>query len=298
MITQEGPVAMVHIGLHKTGTTAFQEALDLASPLLARHQIRVMQYRGNLYPDTPRSQAFDLANAVIRLDIDAYFRLREPQALLSSVLLESERSVREYAGCPEPLLIASMESLSLVSCTAEVERLVELLSPREVHIIIVLRDRSEFLTSMRKQIQRLGLRRTMKFPDSCLYLEDDTWIADFDRLKGLFTDVLGLDRVHIIDYDQAVKHYGSVVPELWSVARLPTLAGREDILEQPWTNLTPIDHLEVEYPNIDDITDAAELKALAVSVIQEIKQIKSSRSWKLIQLLRKFAVLNRIIRKG
>lgn len=294
MIEQGIPVAMVHIGLHKTGTTAFQEALDLAAPILARQRIRVMQYGGSLYPETPKSQAFDLANAVIRLDIDAYFRLREPQALLSSVLTESERAVREDAQSPEPLLVASMESLSLVSCTSEVERLVELLSPREVHVIIVLRDRTEFLASLRKQIQRLGLRRTKKFPDSCLYLEDDSWIADFDRLIGLFTDVLGLDRVHLVDYDKAVKRDGSIVPELWSVAGLPNLGDRDDILERPWTNLTPKEDPEIAYPDISDITDIEELKALAVGVIEEIKQIKTGRSWQLVKQIRKIASLIRM----
>ena len=293
MIEQVAPIAMVHVGLHKTGTTAFQEALDLATPILARQRIRVMQYRGSLYPETPKSQAFDLANAVIRLDIDAYFRLREPQALLSSVLAESERAVREYAQLPEPLLVASMESLSLVSCTSEVERLVELLSPREVHVIIVLRDREEFLKSLRKQILRLGLRQTKKFPDSCLYLEDDSWIADFDRLKGLFTDVLGMDRVHIVDYDKAVKRDGSIVPELWSVARLPSLGDRDDILERPWTNLTPKEDLEIEYPDISDITEVEELKAIAESAIEEIKRIRSGRSWQLVKQIRKVALLFR-----
>lgn len=235
----ERSTASIHVGLHKTGTTAFQEALDLAAGELFERGVQVMQYFGPLYRDTPFSQAFDLANAVVRLDIDAYFRLRAPESLLASVLAESERSVRAYAADPAPHLVASMESLSLISSPEEVERMVDLLAPREVSVVLVLRERSEFLRSLRLQVARLGLPTSSEFHDSCLYLEDDTWLADFERMVGNFFDVLGEDRVKVIDYDSVVQHEGTVVPALWEATGLPPVPSQAEIFRRGWVNLTP-----------------------------------------------------------
>lgn len=231
--------ASVHVGLHKTGTTAFQEALDLAAGELLDLDVQVMQYFGPLYRDTPVSQAFDLANAVVRLDIDAYFRLRAPESLLASVLEESERSVRAYAAGESQHLVASMESLSLISSTAEVERLVELLAPRKVTVVLVLRDQDAFLKSLRLQVERLGLPTASEFPDSCLYLEDDTWLADFERMMATFVAVLGEDGVAVLDYDDSVARDGSIVPALWRASGLPEVPSQVSIFGRDWVNLTP-----------------------------------------------------------
>jgi len=231
--------AAVHIGLHKTGSTAFQEALDLAAGELLDLDVQVMQYFGPLYRDTPVSQAFDLANAVVRLDIDAYFRLRAPESLLASVLEESERSVRAYAAAESQHLVASMESLSLISSTAEVERLVELLAPRKVTVVLVLRDQDAFLKSLRLQVERLGLPTASEFPDSCLYLEDDTWLADFERMVATFVAVLGEDGVAVLDYDDSVARDGSIVPALWRASGLPEVPSQASIFGRDWVNLTP-----------------------------------------------------------
>jgi hypothetical protein len=243
--------AAVHVGLHKTGTTAFQEALDLAAGELLDLDVQVMQYFGPLYRDTPVSQAFDLANAVVRLDIDAYFRLRAPESLLASVLEESERSVRAYAAAESRHLVASMESLSLISSTAEVERLVELLAPRKVTVVLVLREREAFLKSLRLQVERLGLPTASEFHDSCLYLEDDTWLADFERMVATFVAVLGEDGVVVVDYDETVARDGSVVPTLWQAAGLPTIPSQDSIFGRGWVNLTPISS-EEPAPAIDE----------------------------------------------
>jgi hypothetical protein len=231
--------ASVHVGLHKTGTTAFQEALDLASEELLDLDVQVMQYFGPLYRETPDSQAFDLANAVVRLDIDAYFRLRAPESLLASVLEESERSVRAYAAAESHHLVASMESLSLISSTAEVERLVDLLAPRKVTVVLVLRERGEFLNSLRLQVERLGLPTASEFHDSCLYLEDDTWLADFERMVATFREVLGDDQVVVLEYDEAVGRDGSIVPGLWDACGLPPIPSQRVIFDRNWANLTP-----------------------------------------------------------
>jgi hypothetical protein len=116
-----------------------------------------------------------LANAVVRLDIDAYFRLCAPESLLSSVLLSSELHVHEQSQAPGRLLVASMEGLSLVSSRDEVLRLVDVLHPRKVRVVVVLRDKAAYLASLRLQLVRLGLHPNSPYPDSCLYLEDDSW---------------------------------------------------------------------------------------------------------------------------
>lgn len=285
--------AVVHIGLHKTGTTAFQEALDIAAPSLLDHSIRVMQHHGPFYPDTPASQAFDLANAVIRLDTDAYFRLREPHAFLSSVLEDSKRQVKQDALSAEQLLVASMESLSFISCRQEVERLVEVLAPREVHVVLVLRDRRAYLKSLRSQVLRLGLRPTKTFTDSCLYLEEDSWVVDFDRLIGLLFDVLGESRVHILDYEREIAQEGSVVPALWAAAGLPRTDGFDLLLRRPWVNRTPSSIKIDDGIDLDAISDADVLRSLANQARLEVLAMRTSRSWRVTSPLRGLMALLR-----
>lgn len=296
LLSDLAPTAVVHVGLHKTGTTAFQEALDRTSSALLQVGVRVMQNQSGFYADTPMSMAFDLANAVIRIDSDAYFRIHQPQAILTSVRTQNERIVRRYAASPEPLLIASVEGLSLVSCLDEVHRLVELLAPREVHVLVALRERRAFLNSLRLQVERLGLRRTTVYRDSCLYLEDDSWIADFDRLIGLFGQVLGADRVHVVDYEEAVARHGSVVPALWAAAGLPNLEDLASVFGQPWVNLTPPpESSTADLMNVDDISDIAQLRSIARSASQEVAALKNSRSWRITSMFRQLVAYRRSI---
>ena len=290
---QRVPMAMVHIGLHKTGTTAFQEALDLAAPELLRLGVRVMQYQGPLYPDTPRAQAFHLANAVIRLDCDAYFRLREPQSLLPSVLASSKRSVKEAAACSEQLLVASMESLSLARDESEVRRIVSLLSPRQVHAVLVRRDRVAFLRSLRSQIMRLGLRSTTDFKDSCLYLEHDSWVADVEGLVSLYSSVLGPSNVHVIDYEQSILRDSTIVPALWAAMSLPREPTLEWIFARPWVNRTPRPELTPGTAGIDDIEDVETLKALALDAQFRLAAVHGSASWRITAPLRRLNLRRR-----
>jgi hypothetical protein len=92
-----------------------------------------------------------------------YVRLRAPDSLRKSVLEESERSVRPYGAAESEQMVASMEPLSLISSTHEVERLVELLAARKVTVVLVLREGEAFVKSLRLQVQRLGLPTTSDF---------------------------------------------------------------------------------------------------------------------------------------
>lgn len=68
--------AIVHIGLPKTGTSTFQHLLADRIDELRRRDIRVLEYDGPDDQLAPSAHALDLANCVVRPDLDVWWRRR------------------------------------------------------------------------------------------------------------------------------------------------------------------------------------------------------------------------------
>lgn len=68
--------AIVHIGLPTTGTSTFQHRLADRIVDLGRRDVRVLEYDGPDDQLARSTRAFDLANCVVRTDLDVRWRRR------------------------------------------------------------------------------------------------------------------------------------------------------------------------------------------------------------------------------
>jgi hypothetical protein len=192
--------AVVHIGLHKTGSTSFQmwadtnrEALQAASGL--------RYYRGR-----HGSNHLELANVVMRLDRNMPYRAKHADWNLPSFQSELRSHIAEQLAGDDDVLISS-EALGLLRHEEEVEGLIELLAPRSVEFVVVLREPSAYLASYRREIARKGHGRSTH-PESFAYTEDDSWLVDYDRRLEVFPEPA------VLHYEALVAEWGSVIPAI------------------------------------------------------------------------------------
>ena len=213
--------AFVHLGLHKTGTTAFQAALLDRAEDLRRHGVavvsRALPGHGLILP----TNAIDLANVVLRADLDTPLRRLVPESALSEFRAVGDRALAEAVGSPAPTLVASSENLSLLRTREEVARLEAVLHPRRVHAVVVVRDPKAWQDSFRRHQAGAGIPTWSFYPSSCSNLRDDSWLLDHQALVDVLRAGLGPDRVTVLDYDRELAAAGSIVPALWRACDLP-----------------------------------------------------------------------------
>lgn len=123
--------------------------------------------------------------------------------------LEIKREMREHirSQLDGQDLIISAEGLSFIRSAEEVDRLRELLDPYELDFIVVQRDRADFLRSYVQWMKQSNFKPSAD-PESCRYVENDSWILDFDIFPKLFPGI------KIIDYRQAMNDRGSIIPAI------------------------------------------------------------------------------------
>ena len=123
--------------------------------------------------------------------------------------LEIKREMREHirSQLDGQDLIISAEGLSFIRSAEEVDRLRELLDPYELDFIVVQRDRADFLRSYVQWMKKSNFKPSAD-PESCRYVETDSWILDFDIFPKLFPGI------KIIDYRQAMNDRGSIIPAI------------------------------------------------------------------------------------
>ncbi len=96
--------ATIHIGLPKSGSTAFQQSLQAARPALRESGIWTFVNDTIKIDAGLPTRALNLATAIIRPDIDAWFRLVVPETQLASVVRDCEASVQRQAQSDESYL--------------------------------------------------------------------------------------------------------------------------------------------------------------------------------------------------
>jgi hypothetical protein len=208
-VTQQGDSqrrAIVHVGTHKTGTTSFQAwARRYRTELAARTAIHY--YDGRFSRNHYELALLCLRRGLIPVSgMEAAWCLGEGQA-------DVRAHIRRQVERPVQSLLCSTENLSYVREPDEVDRLVELLRPREVSVVVVLRDPAEFLRSVRAELGRHGLQPSAD-PDSITYVEPDSWLLRYDDLLGAYRAVLGPERVTAISYEESVQRDGSIIPAI------------------------------------------------------------------------------------
>lgn len=264
---QDASRVVVHIGLHKTGTTSFQESLRRSRSELALRGIAV------------QCQSVHLNQLVVRPELDTDWRRWSPFTTLPSFQSRAREVVDSFVTKAPDLLVISDEGLSLARSVEEFQRLKELLAPRQVKIVLVLRDRTNYLSSLRKELSQ-HWPITGLWPDSFMYLEDDSWHGDFARLIECLRVVFP-GFVTVIDYDHEMKSQRTIIPALWEACELPAIVSdqeRELVTNTSLGRFNPID----VYGNLGEIEDpnllrAGWVEALEMARIANEKELASRR---------------------
>jgi hypothetical protein len=279
--------AFVHIGLAKTGTTSFQAALLHLREALLERGVHVMTYDGSLDGMNLPTTAMQLGPCVIRAELDAWFRQINPEAVLPEFLSECHDSVRRAVETEAPVLVASYEGLALMRTRAEVLRLRELFAPRELVVILVLREKESYRKSIRRQLSFVGIRTWSPIASSCSNLSGDSWLFDQQALIDVLIEELGESQVRVFDYESVVATDSTVVPALWSGCELPSDLLTADVVGLPPENQTP--NLEREHL-LSDLNSCEDLELLRDVITRqavELGRIHSSRSWRYTRVLRR-----------
>jgi len=216
---------LLHVGTHKTGSTSLQHFFrDQNDTLLAAV--------GASYPDgflIPTMHS-ELPLLTIRPERLWPARIRFPETQGETWLAAAAQHVRTTVhSSPPDILVWSHEDLSYLRFDDQVQRLRDLLDPREVTVVAVLRDKNDFLRSYGDQLEAMGFSPSDD-PSSFAYVGPDSWLVDYDALLDGYRRCFGHDNVKALDYDEAVRTDGSVIPafaDLLGVARssLPALDG-------------------------------------------------------------------------
>jgi hypothetical protein len=222
---------VLHIGVHKTGTTSIQNwAHQNRDDLRTRLGLDV--YFGRL----GGKNHIELPLLCMRSDRNLHARVMHPDSCLPSWHAETRRHIAEQLASPAPSMFISAESLSFLRYPDELATLRELLGSREVRVIVFLRDPQDYLRSYRAQVEKMGYAPS-RYPESFNYVEPDTWLIDFDRLLGAYTDAFGPESVTVLSYEDALAAHGSAIPAVAEAAGL-AIADLPDWQEY-WLNPTP-----------------------------------------------------------
>lgn len=194
----------VHIGTHKTGTTTFQHWLRLnENTLTDRYGLGV--YRG-AFPNC-REVGLACASPDRALPTRRLSQWVDPEWRNHVAGLVAIQLTR-----PQDLVL-SCEALSFLRTEDEVVRLAAMLTDRDVQIVATLRNPDDFLRSWTTHLER-DRYRLSDDPKSFAYVEQDSWLVDYESLLTPFRRVFGHDRVAVIDYDAAMTEHSSIVPAL------------------------------------------------------------------------------------
>jgi hypothetical protein len=225
--------AVIHLGTHKTGTTAFQQCVQAVAPRLRERGVYLLE------SDSGPGHDQDIAKLVVRPELIMLSRTYDIDAALPSKKAVIRDRILQQSRSDWPTVLVSVEDLSYIRTPAEAEELAGLFADREVTVVVAFREPAAFLESMRSQLRRMNQPDRSPFPDSLGYTEPDSWLVDYEGLMALLTATFGADHVVRLDYDACVSKHGSMVPSLWQATGLP-----KDLLPAEWTtwhNVSPGD---------------------------------------------------------
>lgn len=200
---------VIHIGTHKTGTTAFQRYVLENRDHFRRHGLHLHVH------ESGAPQAHELPLLTLRSDLCIPLRVRNPDLLLMEARPDLEAAVdamlKRHAG---GTILFSHEALSFLRRPEETEALRALFPNDEVDIVVMLRDPKAYMDSWIAQLARMGFPTSSKYRSSFMYTEADSWLVDQDGLVAAYRQTFGDDRVAVLSYEDALESDGSVVPAL------------------------------------------------------------------------------------
>ena len=234
--------AFVHIGMHKTGTTAFQHWLVQHQEVLrASHGVGV--HPGFLMPSH-----VELAHLSVRKSLTTPDRLLVPDSSLPDVRDRLRAHVHETARSADPVVVFSCEGLSFIREPDEVTRLCDLLAPRSVTVAVVFRRPDDYLRSYRETILRFdGLRGPCLDPGSVMNTEPDSWLVDYHAIRRAWSSHPAVAEFVELDYEECLRRHGSVIPALGAEMGLDS--ARLPDARAPWLNASsdlPPSHADLQ----------------------------------------------------
>ncbi|MEX0408465.1 hypothetical protein ABGN05_22655 [Aquibium sp. LZ166] len=202
----------LHAGTHKTGSKSFQAMIADNTEAL-----RLLDY--DVFEGShrnPRNHT-ELHLASLRLDRDSFAKHNWPDLQLGA---EYERNVSVkvqsfLSRSNTNHQIFTNEDLSYLRHEDEFLRLRHLFGQagQDFVVVLVFRKPADFLRSYRVQLLKKPGRVPSDDPTSALYVEEDSWLLDFNALVRGFRDHFHAT-VRIVDYDGATAAEGSVLPAL------------------------------------------------------------------------------------
>jgi len=197
----------VHIGFHKTGSTSIQNFLQINRKKLT--ELGFDFYKGQHIDQNH----VELHASTMNFDRSSTFRLRSGLRFGPDYLEKTRQRMANYfqdnsdANC-----IFSAEGLSLLRYEAETDRLASILNS-DVRIIAYLRNKADYQLSHAGQLKRAGqLEGSDK--DSYAYLGDDSWMLNYGSRLAAYKKTFGEANICVIDYDEACRFDGNVIPSL------------------------------------------------------------------------------------
>jgi hypothetical protein len=298
--------AFVHIGTHKTGTTAFQHWLDQHREVL-RTRCGVGVHPGFFMPSHIELAHLSVRNSLITPD-----RLLFPDSTLPRVQDQLRAHVLETIRSTDSVVAFSCEGLSFIRESGEVARLCDLLAPRSVTVAVVFRRPDEYLRSYRETHLRWdGLQGPFLDPCSVMNTEPDSWLADYDAIRRVWSSHPAVSNFVEFDYDECLRSAGSVIPALGAAMGLEG-ASIPDV-DGPWLNASsdfPPSYAELReqveslnQAHSDLMQDLEAANAQRRSALQHARECEDSRqvllasaSWRVTAPLRWLASSLRRIR--
>jgi len=200
---------ILHIGIHKTGTSSIQRYLGKNIDELKEKGFdffRGMHRNSNNHTE--------LHMATLRYDRDSFGRYGYSDIEFNSDYTQLVRHrVLDFIGnskCPNQIF--TNEGLSWIRYPEEMEVLTSMFAQGETQIILYLRDLEGFKASYKNQITQ-KLRKTFSCDkESVLNVEADSWVWDHNRIVDLFENTYGSENMKVIDYDHQFANDSDIIP--------------------------------------------------------------------------------------
>lgn len=206
--------AIIHIGLHKTGTTSFQGLLGAHQEFLNSAGIKLMR-------DDKEGHAIGLAHLTVRPTVKYLGRIINPQWNSAQAKIQMRNSIAELMKGDSETILASHEALSLIRTNKEAKKLRLQLADREPLIVVVLRDKKDYLRSMKNMLKPGSSFISRNNPWSFMYTRKFSWLTHWGILLKVYRRTFGEENVRVISYEEAITRDGTVLKELWKQCELP-----------------------------------------------------------------------------
>lgn len=213
--------SILHVGVHKTGTTSIQSFLGAQRERLRALDIDVYEGHHDL------NNHVELHTATMREHRLSPFKLDHELKVDRAYRGAMSAHVGDYlARSTASRVLFSAEGISYLRHADEMDRLRSLLPDCDIRIIFYKRDRDGFLSSYRRELDR-HRRPDVIDRDSFAYVADDTWLVDFEQRIAGFRSAFGQANVTVLDYDAEMRTCGNVIPSFLRALGVETAFDRK-----------------------------------------------------------------------